>query len=137
MSRDIKFRAWDKDCKKILPWEMMVTGFLQGFLSKKYNVEVMQFSGLHDKNGKEIYEGDIINLINCEGDSINVVCELGTARRSVTNCIVDITGFYFKLPNGKKSFPVVNNYLGKHDLEIFEIIGNIYENPELLEDTKC
>lgn len=92
-----------------------------------------QFTELYDRNGKEIYEGDIINLINEDGDSINVVCEFGTARRKIFQNVVDITGFYFKLSDGSKTFPIVCNYLGEHDLDLFEVIGNIYENPELLE----
>lgn len=94
---------------------------------------VGQYTGLKDRNGREIYEGDIINLTNTAGVSINVVCEFGTARRVIFENTVDITGCYFKLSNGEKTFPIVSNYAGKHDLDLFEIIGNIYENPELLE----
>ena len=97
---------------------------------------VGQFTGLLDKNGKEIYEGDIINLINADGKSINVVCEFGTARRDIFENTVDITGFYFKLSNGKKTFPIVHNYAGKHDLELFEVIGDIHDNPELLKEVQ-
>jgi uncharacterized phage protein (TIGR01671 family) len=94
---------------------------------------VGQFTGLHDKNGNEIYEGDIIQLVDDSGETIIVVCEFGTARREIYGNVVDIIGFYFKrLCDGKKTFPIVCNYAGKHDTEIFEIVGNIYENPELL-----
>ncbi len=102
-----------------------------------YEVEettVGQYTGLKDKKGKEIYEGDIIELINEDDYVIRVVCEFGTAKRDIYGNLVEITGFYFKrLYDGRKTFPIVNNYLGKHDLELFEVIGNIYENPELLE----
>ena len=91
-----------------------------------------RYFGEEDKNGKAIYEGDIINLINDIDKSINVVCEFGIARREIFENTVDITGFYFKLPNGKKTFPIVNNYCGKRDLELFEVIGNVHENIELL-----
>jgi len=87
----------------------------------------MQSTGTYDKNKKEIYEGDVIKLV----ETIRVLCEFGTARRNINGNLVDITGFYFKLESGFKSFPIVENYLGKHDLELFEIIGNVYETPEL------
>jgi uncharacterized phage protein (TIGR01671 family) len=94
---------------------------------------VGRYSGLNDKYDNEIYEGDIIELINEDGEIIRVVCEFGTARREMCGRTVDITGFYFTLPwNGRKTFPIVNNYAGKHDLDLFEVIGNIHDNPELL-----
>lgn len=85
-----------------------------------------------DWHGKMIFEGDILTLINLDYETINVICEFGTARRGISENVVDINGFYFKTPNGRKTFPIVNNYLGKHDLEILKVIGNIHENPELL-----
>jgi uncharacterized phage protein (TIGR01671 family) len=93
-----------------------------------------QYTGLKDKNGKEIYEGDIIQLINEDLEEIKVICEFGTAKRQIFDNLVEITGFYFKrLDDDRKTFPIINNYLGKHDLELFEVIGNIHDNPELLE----
>lgn len=148
MSIKNKFRAWCKKDNCMLDWlTLSQTAFNQNdqysllynvLVNHKYYYEVMQCLGVEDKNKKDIYEGDIIELVNADGERIRVICEYGIARRHIMGAElmeVDIPGFYFKLPNGKKSFPMVNNYLGKHDLEIFEVIGNIYENPDLIHKT--
>jgi uncharacterized phage protein (TIGR01671 family) len=75
--REIKFRAWNPetrlmvDLQKITPLalsdsmnsQLAMMGMSGLFLPFKYDWPLMQYTGLHDKNGKEIYEGDIINLI--------------------------------------------------------------------------
>lgn len=93
------------------------------------------FSGYKDKNKNNIYEGDIIELINENNEKIRVICEFGTVIRNIMGVELNecyIRGFYFRTPNGKATFPIVKNYLGISDLEIFEIIGNIRENINLL-----
>lgn len=147
--REIKFRAWDKIDGKMQKVNLMNTydgsaiGQTLYFLEETSDnngyrnlsdCELMQYTGLKDKNGNEIYEGDIIQLTDDTGSLIKVICEFGTARRDIHGNTVDITGFYFKrLYDNKKTFPIVYNYAGKHDLELFEVIGNIYDNPELKE----
>ena len=137
MSRKIKFRTWDKDNKCWYHSTQLVIRPYSGKVNDGAttpNVELIQYTGLIDKNGKEIYEGDIIQLVNEDLEVIKVVCEFGAANRQIFDNLVEITGFYFKrICDDRKTFPIVNNYLGKHDLELFEVIGNIYENPELLE----
>ncbi len=95
--------------------------------------KIMQYTGLKDKTGKEIYEGDILQLINEDGRTIKAICRFGNRRLTTYNCrVIDVQCYYFEV-EGRKTNPIVKNYCGKHDLEIIEIIGNIFENSELLE----
>lgn len=74
-----------------------------------------QYTGLKDKNGKEIYEGDIVKTVNWETPILAVV-------------IFSEGLFRIKDPSFSSSFEI--------DRYRLEIIGNIYDNPELLEGTK-
>lgn len=85
---------------------------------------LMQYTGLKDKNGKEIYEGDVLGY----GDTYEVVW-------NETDKFVEGTGWCVKR--------IELNKYGKHDYShlwsmttLPEVIGNIYENPELLQDNK-
>lgn len=90
------------------------------------------FTGLHDKNGKEIYDGDILR-----GDEYPYNCD------GVDNYFVEIVwadnvcGFYritHKKPNSTVSGISHGNWseLDEEDIKSFEVIGNIHDNPELL-----
>ncbi len=54
--RDIRFEAWDKDNKKMIKWDELQ--FCSNFILA-YDAGLRQYTGLKDKDGKEIYEGDI------------------------------------------------------------------------------
>ena len=126
--REIKFRAWDKAGK------MMTIGSLQfinndiwvtssrdkrGFsttIQDGAGCTLMQFTGLKDKNGQEIYEGDIIQTVADDGTKLSkfqIDWRDGAFRK-----LRDDGNIYFAESCGVKHT---------------EVIGNIYENPELLE----
>jgi hypothetical protein len=108
MNREIKFRVWDKVTSKMYCWPIHLSSYLDtnGEVENCYCLQ--QYTGLKDRNGKEIYEGDIILLV--EENSLNYS------------------------PN--KKWIVKWNYNGYECFwfdacEDFEVIGNILENPEL------
>lgn len=119
MNRIIKFRGWDTYSEKIIDWSE-VKDCIRGLEWEDVLADypLMQFTGLHDKNGKEIYEGDILLFSNQLALRI-VLWEDSYAK------------FEFHLLN--KSPQPCGYTLCKGNANVIEIVGNIYENHELLE----
>lgn len=128
--REIKFRAWGKLGKRMYypPSDATGLGVLADFIqshSGKYGFNadgdsiLMQYTGLKDKNGKEIYEGDVLKVDN----SLQVSCWM---RGDI--CTVKALPGRFKLENKAGD----GNMMQEDMQDVVEIIGNIYENPELL-----
>lgn len=122
--REIKFRAWDKAQKIFLwPWPEgfhilgettcfdLITSQLtetkpnQTLLERIGDVEITQFTGLKDINGKDIYEGDIVRYLIKEDRYLNEEVYFG----------------------GGAFYPICTQ-----PEETFKIIGNLYENPKLI-----
>lgn len=116
--REIKFRAWDQKNKVI------VTDFTKnhkamldciGDLFTHVDYQLMQFTGLRDKNGKEIYEGDIVR------DDGYAEC------RDMVVSFDEATCCFTRDPKNNTHFQ-----LSKHRTWMYEVIGNIHETPGLL-----
>lgn len=120
--REIKFRAWDKDKNKFLYQDSEnIKGKIDSlhfFFSNLFNdCDLMQYTGLKDKNGKEIYEKDIV---------------LHDGYISVVSWGKIAHGFKLKTDTSiNNKFGKIKYYSLPHSKKI-EVIGNIYENPELL-----
>lgn len=123
--REIKFRAWDKER---LEWEYLPEsgnielGQTEGetfFLEFDYERFIIeQFTGLYDKNGSGIYEGDVVKYDAIRGKTCQITWDIELSRFIImTKCKGDYAG------------------LTTYNKSELEIIGNIHENPELLEKT--
>lgn len=141
--QNLKFRAWDKEkccwineSNKNPFWiigETTMFDILKQYQIKDYNnIVVQQFSQMKDKNDNDIFDGDILSIETADGYIIHVTCKFGIARRTMsTGWEVDIPSFYFEREDGLKSFPIVNNSYGVHDLQMIEIVGHIFEETEI------
>ena len=136
--REYKFRVWDKDTKHMhicgddvhdeidFEYETNKAYYYNlqngcGSLREDSSYVLMQFTGLHDKNGKEIYEGDIVFI---KGDT-EVLDIKGKVEYSDTfaQFIITNTG------------NIIDEAEPLGDYEDIEVIGNVFENKELLNET--
>lgn len=142
--REIKFRAWNYKINK-----MFKVGDKFGtthdldcvqYFKEGQSVVLLQYTGLKDKDGKEIYEGDVIkqtfqnhywlyevkSLGGQFGNTLFRMCFETSAYCDEEGC-----GYTYK---PRKITPTRRSLIGGKDVEV---IGNIYENPELLRSQPC
>ena len=157
MNREIKFRAWQKYHKKML--EVLNIGFKDGEVNSvevKYPkdtiphvvtykkndkkfwldddcIKLMQYTGLKDKNGKEIYEGDKLYIGTYSYE------EPIDEYEGIVKFDDEMKAFILDGENccGEKDKYLLSDLItGYYHVDI-EVVGNIYENPELLEEGEC
>ena len=124
---ELKFRAWDKKTQKIFPVKLIyfhhdvvwLPGVEDGCaytLYRKFDeVEIMKSTGLKDKNETEIFEGDIV-VFRVPNQAISGVYQIKQARSGE-----------WRMDNSIQGRVLAFN------LDVVKVIGNIYENPELME----
>lgn len=132
--RETKFRAWDKENKE------MTTTFdisSQGVITKNFvgqaritinHYILMQYTGLKDKNGKEIYCSDILRHYKYKSKSIIEWSLFGWGMKVKTKKGIRVYG----ISQQSRQDEWDCDKTGAYKLDNFEIIGNIYENPELI-----
>ena len=118
MKREIKFRAWIKDLKELGEPKTLKEIYEFKMLSENSifnDLELMQYTGLKDTNGVEIYEGDILKFGNNNTSEV-------TFENGCFNVFDEPLGWDFD----SEEVPI------KALMSYSKVIGNIHENPELL-----
>lgn len=142
--RDIKFRIWDKKRKKFLQGESsyfpqnicfdIFTGLFNGCspedIRRNKSLILQQYTNLKDRNGKEIYEGDIVKWeitpLNIRYEDEWLDWEKRRRPKQIIKEVVEYKGQYID--------PFRESAFGPYLPETCEVIGNIYENSKLCEN---
>ncbi len=151
MNREIKFRAWDKEKKRMIFGPTQDSNHSSSWVFTMYEsqkdildqIVLMQYTGLSDKNGKEIYDGDVIMYFREEIKSKKLYkCPLTGKIMPHSTSSEQKAIYEVKWKNEDACWSPFHSrldsyfYLGGCELDELEIIGNVHENPELLKEIK-
>jgi uncharacterized phage protein (TIGR01671 family) len=134
--REIKFRAWEKNLKEIIPVDSISFGSRMINTNSAWRffdeIELMQYTGLEDKNGKEIYEGDIVSTESYETAMMKHWGKDFESKQKHYGIRYERASFRLYDLKTDLWIAVLDHHV-MSKVESLEVIGNIYENPELLE----
>lgn len=148
--REIKFRAWDRSQGKMLYFSLATIYGYEGEANGVFlpdgttlnensgfgssncvnpDLTIMQFTGLLDKQGREIYEGDIFPFTKCDNTYLHVIPAAGPSDINLPIVFED-GAFGFNIPTIGGG--IVHERASAALLHRMPVIGNVYENQELL-----
>lgn len=117
--RDLKFRAWCAKYKMMTPSEELTS--LEAFFRNVEDDIIMQWTGLVDKTGRDIYEGDVLASAGGHTRLVSFQADNGSFCMAHLNQL--------NLPWANPWQPMQQEYLKEFE---HEVVGNVFENPELI-----
>lgn len=125
MKRQLKFRGWDGE-NMLDPQDLTQSGAYWNWLGKN-DVVLMQYTNVQDKNGKDIYEGDIIKFTAYDTDGEPFTCFEMVTEINYDGC------HPLNRDDARDSYGLKCRFIYAEDVRNCEVVGNIYQNANLLE----